>query len=113
MQEYVAIAISASPIGIDIESINRNALALIKSYLQLKEICDLVECSNTSEEALLLWGVKEAAFKLASEKVAVLKDIRVEKKIKGYAITYPDSSTAVCKVQIIGDILLAVAEYDY
>ena len=101
-RDYVAIAISESPIGIDIEHKGRNALAVANSFLQQQELDNI-----TAEDALRLWVIKEAAFKYAPEKAAVLKDIRTVKNNDSYAITYPDGTTAVCLISSIGEILLS------
>ena len=88
-QNYVAIAISATPIGIDIEEKGRNAYAAVKAYLQ------------PQKEALRLWTVKEAAFKATSGHTALLKEIMAEREscdgnTTRYGITCIDGSKATC-----------------
>lgn len=108
-RKYVAIAVSDTPVGIDMEDVERNALAIAKSFLQQQEIDSLSVESNPEKEALFLWCVKEAAFKLASEKAVVLKEIRVAKSYCGYNAVYPDDSVAKSYVQILDGLVLAVA----
>ena len=101
-RDFVAIAISESPIGIDIEHKGRNAQGVAGGFLQQQELDNI-----TAEEALNLWIIKEAAFKYAPEKAATLKDIRAVKNDIAYSITYPDGSTAICFILSLGDILLS------
>lgn len=107
--EYVAIAISDYPIGIDIETISRNALAVVKAFLKPREIELLSDSENPGNEALCLWSAKEAAFKLASERVSVLKEIGITRNANNYIATYPDDTTVKCNVFIIDDFILSVA----
>ena len=107
---FVAVAVSESPIGIDIESLDRNALAVASSFLQPHEMEILSVGSNSANEALLMWSAKEAAFKLASDKVSVLKEIGITKNANNYTIIYPDGVTAKCNVSIFDDFVLAVAQ---
>lgn len=110
---YVAIAVADYPIGIDIEFTNRNALSVINSFLQPQEADVLSQSDNLAKESLMLWSAKEAAFKLAAEKVAVLKDIQTTKNEVGYNVTYPDGTTAICYIQILEDIILSIAIDNY
>jgi phosphopantetheine--protein transferase-like protein len=111
--EYVAIAVSDYPIGIDIERTDRNAYAVAKSFLTEQEIDILTQENNPSKEALYLWSAKEAAFKLASENIAILKEIGITKNADSYTVTYPDNSTAKCDCLILDDIVLSVATGRY
>ena len=106
---YVVIAIADNPVGIDIEWANRNALSVTKSFLQLQEMDILSQSDSPNQEALTLWSAKESAFKLASDKVTVLKDIQITKNEVGYTVTYPDGTTAICYIQIVEDIILSIA----
>ena len=106
---YVAIAVSDSPIGVDIESTKRNASAVTESFLQPQELDALSARGSSCDEALLLWSAKEAAFKLASDKVTVLKEIGITKNANDYTITYPDGTTAKCDVFLFDDFVLSVA----
>lgn len=106
-RDYVAIAISENPIGIDIEHKGRNALAITNGFLQQQELDNI-----TAEEALGLWVTKEAAFKYAPEKAAILKEIHAVKDNGGYSITYPDGTTAICSVSSLGDIILSFCVKD-
>ena len=110
-QEYVALAVSESPIGIDIESTNRNALSVAKAFLQPHEVESLAGCGNTAHEALCLWSAKEAAFKLASERVSVLKEIGITKNANDYTVVYPDGTTAVCYVCVLEGIVISCCKY--
>jgi phosphopantetheine--protein transferase-like protein len=109
----VAIAVSDYPIGIDIERTDRNAYAVAKSFLTAQEIDILTQENNPSKEALCLWSAKEAAFKLASENIAILKEIGITKNADSYTVTYPDNSTAKCDCLILDDIILSVATRRY
>lgn len=109
-QCYVAVAVSVSPIGVDIESVNRNALAVASSFLQPHEMEILSTGNSMANDALLLWSAKEAAFKLASDKVSILKEIGITKNANNYTIIYPDGVTAKCNVSIFDDFVLAVAQ---
>lgn len=100
-QNYVAIAISATPIGIDIEEKGRNAYAAVKAYLQPEEIERLSRSEEPQKEALRLWTVKEAAFKATSGHTALLKEIKAEREscdgnTTRYGITCIDGSKATC-----------------
>ena len=110
-QEYVALAVSESPIGIDVELTNRNALSVAKAFLQPQEIESLAGCGNAAHEALCLWSAKEAAFKLASERVSVLKEIGITKNANNYTVAYPDGTTAVCDVCVLEDIVISCCKY--
>lgn len=101
-KEYVAIAISEEPIGIDIERKERNAQGVARVILQQHEIEE-----TAVDEMLQMWVVKEAAYKFAPEKAMTLTDISTEKDDDGYSITYPDKSTATCRVNMLDDIILA------
>lgn len=107
---FVAVAVSESPIGIDIESSDRNALAVASSFLKPQELEILSVGSNAANEALLMWSAKEAAFKLASDKVSVLKEIGITKNANNYTIIYPDGATAKCNVFVFDDFILSVAQ---
>ena len=108
-QGYVVIAVSDSPIGVDIELSGRNAFAVAKSFLQPQELDILAASSSPCDEALVLWSAKEAAFKLASDRVAVLKEIGITMNANNYTVTYPDGATAKCDVFISDDFVLSVA----
>ena len=106
-REYVAIAVSDQPIGVDVEIISRNAFAVAESFLKPREMECLYKEDNPTEEALFLWCVKEAAFKLASEKVSVLKEIGITKNANDYLVTYPDATVAKCSVCKLDDLILS------
>ena len=91
-KDYAAIAVFDTPVGIDIEKIDRKAQTVIKAILQPHEKVEI------PEEALDIWTAKEAAFKMSPQKVSVLKDIFAEKNACGYNITYPDGSTATYSI---------------
>ena len=101
--DYVAIAISQLPIGIDIELSTREALPVAKAFLQPQELEEL-----TAKEALNLWVTKEAAFKFAPQKATSLKDICVTKNGNNYIITYPDGTTAECAIYPLDNIILSL-----
>jgi phosphopantetheinyl transferase len=111
--EYVAIAVSDYPIGIDIERTDRNAYAVAKSFLTEQEIDILTQENNPSKQALCLWSAKEAAFKLASENIAILKEIGITKNADNYIVAYPDGTTAVCDVCLLEDIVVACCRECY
>ena len=112
-REYVAIAFSDNPIGLDIENACRNAIGAVRAFLQPNEVEMLSTCDDLTREALFLWSAKEAAFKLASEKVAILKEIGITKNANDYTVTYPDCSVAKCDSYTLGDIILSVATFGY
>lgn len=101
-KDYIALAVSEYPIGIDIEKRERNAQSVIKAILQPQE------SGVKAGEVLNIWVAKESAFKMAPEKATVLKDILTVKKGEGYSITYPDGSTAKCNIFNSGEIILAI-----
>ena len=109
--EYVVVVVSNTPVGIDVETKNRNAYAVMKSFLQPREIEYVMACDIPADEALLLWSAKEAAFKLASDKVAVLKEICMVPQNGGYKVIYPDGATAVCSVHVLGKFVLSIAVF--
>ena len=110
-EEVVVCAISDKPVGIDVETKNRNAYAVMKSFLQPREIEYVMACDIPADEALLLWSAKEAAFKLASDKVTVLKDICMVPQSGGYKVISPDGATAVCNVHVLGKFVLSIAVF--
>lgn len=112
-KEYVAIAVSDYPIGIDVESTARNVFAVAKAFLQPEEMALLDASENPGKEALCLWSAKEAAFKLASESVSVLKEIGITKNADNYIVAYPDGTTAVCDVCLLEDIVVACCRECY
>ena len=69
--------------------------------------------SEPENEALHLWSAKEAAFKFASHKISVLKEIGITKNANNYTITYPDGATAVCSVNMLDGAILSIAENNY
>ena len=113
-QEFVAIAVSDSLIGIDIESPKRNAHAVTGAFLQPQEIEALQEYCDEKNEALRLWTVKEAAFKFAPDKSMVLKEIMTHRlaenrvKVKTYRITYKDGTTSLCRTTEVADFILSI-----
>lgn len=111
--EIAAIAVSDSPIGIDLELDGRNAVTVAKSFLQPQELEALMTSSEPENEALHLWSAKEAAFKFASHKISVLKEIGITKNANNYTITYPDGATAVCSVNMLDGAILSIAENNY
>ena len=98
---HVAIAISERAIGIDIEAKERNAYAVVASYLQPQEREALSTTGNPQKEAIRLWTAKEAAFKLYPTCSAVIKDIGIAPittngSTATYDITYKDGTKALC-----------------
>lgn len=113
-QEFAAIAIAGRPIGIDIESPERNAHAVASAFLQPQEMEALPADGDQKREAVRLWSVKEAAFKLAPEKAAVLKEILAQPITesttagRSYRITFKDGTTALCRVAEEADFILSI-----
>ena len=110
-KELVAIAISDTRVGIDIEGGERDPLKVAKLFLTEKE-CE--ETGNDKDGALRLWTAKEAAFKLASENATVLKEIETEFKgkengIYTYNIKYPNGKNAICSTYITGGLFISVS----
>ena len=100
-QGYAAIAVADRPIGLDIEHPSRNAMRAVNAFLQPQEIERLDKCIEPAGEALRLWTVKEAAFKLHAGEADVLKDISTqpateENNTHSYRITYRCGSVAQC-----------------
>ena len=58
-QKFIAIIISASPVGIDIEKIDERALNTAPKFINLN-----VHKNLTNESATLIWSAKECLFKL-------------------------------------------------
>lgn len=110
-QEYVVIAVSDSPIGIDVEHTGRNAIGAVKAYLQPYEMDMLNLGDNPAEEALFLWSAKEAVFKLLSPSVTVLKEIGIAKNANLYTVVCPDNSKAICRSYVLGDLVISVASF--
>lgn len=110
-KELAAIAISDIQIGIDIEFDERDASKVVKHFLTEKE-CNKV--GNNKEEALRLWTVKEAAFKLASKNATVLKDIETEFKGEEngtyiYNIKFPNQKRAICRTYMTNGLFISVS----
>lgn len=110
-KELVAIAISDTRIGIDIEFGERDALKVAKLFLTEKE-CETLD--NDRNEALRLWTAKEAAFKLASENATVLKEIETEFKGEEngtyiYKIKYPNQKSAICRTYMTNGLFISVS----
>ena len=109
--ELVAIAVSNAPVGLDIESGERNATKVTRLFLREREI---EQAGDDNNEALRLWTVKEAAFKLASENVSVLKEIETtftseENGKYTYNIKYPDGKNAICRTYMTGGLFISVS----
>jgi phosphopantetheinyl transferase len=110
---YAAIALSETPIGIDIETEERNALAVADAFMQPREKELLMACAAPASEALRLWTVKEAAFKLAPQHSQVLKDIHATAEGNGfYSIIYKDGTTATCHTTEHCGIIVSCAQYN-
>lgn len=65
-REYVAVAISAAPVGLDIEYSIKRAFRLRRKYLTPDELADLSHSFApfmAPQAALIAWTAKEAAFK--------------------------------------------------
>ena len=112
-QSHVAIAISGEPIGIDIETKNRNALAVSNAFLQPHETEALQGNTDRDKEALRIWTAKEAAFKLYPDRSLVLKDITAGLQQNSgntslYTITYKDGTTATCRTTEHNSFILSV-----
>ena len=110
-KEVAAIAVSDKHIGIDIEFCERDALRVAKLFLTEKEHETL---GNDRDEALRLWTVKEAAFKLASENATVLKEIETEFKgeengVYIYNIKYPNQKSAICRTYMTNGLFISVS----
>lgn len=110
---YAAIAFADKPIGIDIESKKRNALALATAFLQTKEIDTLQPNGNEKTEALRLWTAKEAAFKCFPDKSTVLKDITTQpldgnSPFMQHLATYRDCTTAICRTVELKEFIISV-----
>lgn len=112
-QSHVAIAISGEPIGIDIETKSRNALAVSNAFLQPHETEALQGNTDRDKEALRIWTAKEAAFKLYPDRSLVLKDITAGLQQNSgntslYTITYKDGTTATCRTTEHNSFILSV-----
>lgn len=110
-KEFVALAISDERVGIDFEREERNALNVAKLFLKEKEY---EKIDNDRNEALRLWTVKEASFKLASENAVVIKDIETEFKseengIYIYNVKYPNGKNAICRTYMTGGLFISVS----
>ena len=108
----VAIAVSDTRIGLDIETGERNAFAVARMFLKENEMKSIG--NGGCVEALLLWTVKESAFKLASENATVLKEIETEFKceengVYTYDIKYPNGKKAVCSTYITCGLFISVS----
>ena len=110
-REYVAIAISEEPIGIDIEMIGRNAITVIKAILSHHEMELFLQSDEPDSEALRLWTAKEAAFKLAPERCNVLKEIISDKYGNTYLMTYPDGTSATSSIHLFGGLILSCCRF--
>lgn len=111
--EFVAVAIAGTPIGIDIETKSRNALAVSNAFLQPHETEALQGNTDRDKEALRIWTAKEAAFKLYPDRSLVLKDITAGLQQNSgntslYTITYKDSTTATCRTTEHNSFILSV-----
>lgn len=112
-KSMVAIAISDSPIGIDIErfrTINKN---LGNYYLSKNDFNQYVNEENYNEELLNLWTVKEAAYKCYSNKVHFLSDIIVNNKYTTsghciYSVIYPDGVSNKCYTFKNDDLIISI-----
>lgn len=111
--EFVAVAIAGTPVGIDIETKNRNALAVSNAFLQPHETEALQGNTDRDKEALRMWTAKEAAFKLYPDRSLVLKDITASLQQNSgntslYTITYKDGTTATCRTTEHNSFILSV-----
>lgn len=72
--ESVAVAIADEPVGVDIESLDRNFNRIQSRYMTNTEIA----LSDSKEWAARVWAAKEAIYKLYGKReVDLTKDIRI------------------------------------
>ena len=67
--DYIAIALSDNPIGIDIEQIRPVNISTIKEILNNEELKLFYDSKDKESEFIKLWTRKEAVIKLHGEKI--------------------------------------------
>lgn len=64
--QFSVIAISTQPVGIDMELIKEKTLKIAPRYLDVSHLDGLSE-ADQSIKATIIWGIKEAVFKIKSQ----------------------------------------------
>lgn len=102
-REFVAVFIHQNkPVGIDIESRNRNYAPILKKYLSDLELCHIMEDSWVP---CLYWCAKEALFKLVEEEGIDFK--------KQFEIISTDPSEGVLLARYISDKQVKIYKLSY
>jgi len=113
-QQWVAVALSEKPIGIDIESTRPKLLTIASKYV-CKTDCQLLDCKNVNH-LQLLWTAKESVYKLVGEKGLVFKALclsKIDLERKFAEILLPDARKISLFFNIIeGDFIICQAFFD-
>ena len=90
-EDYIAVAISDEPVGIDIEKIKPVNLSVIKRVLNPEELKVIEKAEDDDSEFIKLWTKKEAVIKLYGKAMATadikhcIKDESIEtKRLENY-----------------------------
>ena len=110
--ESVAVAIADKPVGVDIESINRDFDRVVLRYMTDAEIA----LSEDRRWACFVWCAKEAMYKLYGRRGVELRgELRVDSFDSESMTLYggmADMAQAVVKISLYDDdIVVAVATY--
>ena len=110
--ESVAVAIADKPVGVDIESINRDFDRVVLRYMTDAEIA----LSEDRRWACFVWCAKEAMYKLYGRRGVELRgELRVDSFDSESMTIYggmADMAQAVVKISLYeDDIVVAVATY--
>lgn len=65
--DFSAIAISDSKVGLDLEQLKEKALRIAKRFMDVSHLDNLSE-DEKIKKATIIWGIKESIFKIKNEK---------------------------------------------
>ena len=104
---YAALALSASPIGIDIERWSHRAFRLHSKFLNNSEYSALGH--DPQRMALIFWSLKEAAYKLLQNKEhTLIKDVSINTEADHFLLVL-DKEEARGYYKDMGDFVLTWA----
>lgn len=118
--EYAAVCVAQFPVGIDIETVSDRQLSVAEKFLSPCEAAILQHGGNPPREtAALLWSVKEAVYKLASDtRIHLGSDIRVSDfalspagELRAGIISSGTSRSVIAEYRFFSDTVLVISRY--
>lgn len=110
-EKVVGIAVSKSPIGLDLEPINEKVHRVKHKFLSGSE--KQVFNINSTEELIKIWSAKEALYKLSGEKGLIFSDNLIllnqrENHIYAKIKTEKQNKNVTLQVEVIDDFVMSV-----